>query len=44
VPEHGGAGDAVDVIVAVEGDFFAGTDGGGDARGGRVHVGDEVGG
>ncbi len=41
VPEHGGAGDAIDVVVAVEGDFFLVADGGGDAVGGDVDVGEE---
>ncbi len=44
VPEHGGAGDAVDVVVAIEGDFFVGADGVNDAIGGGVHVGEEIGG
>ena len=42
VPEHGGAGDAVDVVVAVEGDFFVGADALDDAIGGAVHVGEEI--
>jgi hypothetical protein len=39
VPEDGGGGDAVDVVVAVDDDFFAVADGAGDAVGGFGEVG-----
>ena len=41
MPEHGGSGDAIDVIIAIESDFLAGPRGGGDARGGGIDVGQE---
>src|SRR6476660_4924270 len=42
-PEDGGGGDAVDVVVAVDDDFFAGFDGEVDPLGGADDAGEEGG-
>jgi hypothetical protein len=41
VPENGGGGDAIDVVIAVDDDFFLIADGAGDALGGEGQVWDE---
>ncbi len=43
VPEDGGGGDAVDVVIAVNDDFFFGVNRAGDALGRLAQVGDAIG-